>query len=736
MARRKETLWQVDFSLGSVRPEAVERDDVVLIEKSVKVARNTVGLASGQIEGRPGTAYVGETIADNGREVDFGAAGTFDLHIVPNGVVLYDINGAVAYQDLASPWALLAGAYGSFTFADLRFWVISDPDTATVIIGAKNIPTQAISRTASGWLFGSYQFATGPAGQLLQPYWSYYEGVQIRPSARSGAVTVTASAAIWTPSHAGMSIRYLDREIRLTGFVSPTEMNGTVVEEMPPTYRIGVAQTSGYQIGDAVEHDKLGGQGIITGISGTNITVLATSKYDGFDATASPKLVAPNAAQVIGSVTVVSPAFTYLWDVQMLSQVHGYAASAAKHGGRLFLAGFPNAPLAFAASVVGSISDFSMGASDGDGFVESLSADRGGEIRYVVSAEDLLFLSSKGLFYQLTRDGSAITPKTINPIHFSSLGCALVEPAVVDDGCVFADAVGDQIHAAILAGDAYRSWRTVAMARYHAHIPVKPIRLSATTSGSETAEQFIFAILANGTVAVCQWDRDETTISWRLWDTPGAFRAIYQCFGSMRCIADRIIAGVARRTRERFMREAVMDCSSWTLRSSAYPLGQAGVDKNGWISAFATHLIGHVATIYFEGWDLDDLTINGSGVPLDDTGTVLVYPDFDGAIQIGMPFLIEVVPWARRSARTQTGTREVKRIIQIYITVQATGVFAVNGISYGGYRVGEDLSQPPPFRDMQIKAMILGRVSYETVGIVRTRPGPFRLLRLGYRVVI
>lgn len=736
MARLKETIFQTDFSLGSVRPEAVERDDIALVEQSVKVARNTINVSSGQMEGRPGTAYLFDTLASSGREVDFGAGGVFDLHIVPNGVVVRDASGAIAYQNLASPWDSLTGKYGTFAFTDLKFWVISDPDSNAVVIGSKNTPPQAIIFNGASWSYGTYQFDLGLAGQKLQPYWRYYEGVQIRPSARTGAITVTANAAIWTAAHVGLSIRYLDREIALTGFVSSTVMNGTVKEELPPTYQITVASASGYQLGDAVEHDKLGGQGIISGISGANITVIATSSYDGFDTVATPKLVAPNAAQVISAVSTVAPAFSFIWDVQMTSPVHGYAGTAAKHGGRFYLGGFPSAPLAFAVSVVGRISDFGMGVNDADGFAESLSADRGGTIRFIVSAEDLLFMTSGGLFYQGTRDGSAVTPKTINPVRFSSTGCADIEPAVVDDGCIFADAVGKQVHAAILGGDVYRSWRAVPMAKFHTHIPVNPVRLSATTSGSETAEQFVFAVLQDGTVAVCQWDRDENIISWRPWDTSGLFKSVYQCFGAMRCVVDRSIAGGDRRTCEVFNPNAVMDCSSWTRRSAGFPQGETGVSWGGWVGAFASHLVGHKSTVYHEGWDLGDFTVDPSGNPLDADGAIVTFPDYDGAVQVGLPFTVDVVPWARRSIRTQRGVRAAKRIIQIFVTVQATGVFTVGSIPYGGYFVGEDLTIPPPFRDMQIKATVLGRMPYEDVHISRVRPGPFRLLKLGYRVVI
>lgn len=737
MARRKETLWQTDFSIGAPRPESEERDDLPLIEGSVKEARNTIALSTGQIEGRPGLMFATETTADRGVEIDLGSGRVFDLHITPTGYVLYNADETVADSDTGIDWTAMTGGYGSPSFSDISFWVMPDPDGSAILIGSRYFPIQGLVLSSSGtWSFGPIDFAQGLAGTVLQPYWRYYDGVTIQPSGRTGSITVTASAGIWTDAHNGMRVRYADREILLGTRVSATVMNATVVEELPPTYTITVASASGYQKGDAVEHSILGGQGIITNISGSDITVLATSSYDGFDAATSPKLVAPNAAQVISAVSTAAPAASYLWDMQIQSPVHGYAGYAARHKGRAYLCDFPGAPMAFAASVAGSVNDYGMGPEDADGFVESIGSDFGGSLRYIVSAEDLLFLTTRGLYYQQTRDGSAITPQTIGPIPFSRMGCAAVDPVVVDDGCIFVDSVGKQVYAAVLAGDVYRSWRSQPMAKYHSHHITGPTHLGATTFGSERPEQFIYVTNSDGTVAVCQWDRDANTIGWRPWDTEGSFVSVYQSFGKTYAVIDRTIAATDVRYRERFESGLEMDCVAAAWVDTAHLRGQAGVTIDQGVTTFATHLDGHMATVYFEGWDLGDLLIDSSGLPLDGDGNNFDYPDFEGIVQIGLPFDLEVVPWDRRSLRTQRGTREIKRKIELYVSVQDTLAWSVGDRNFGGYRAGDNLGMPPDLRSEQIRVDLTGGEFYERVSITRARPGPFRLTKLGYRVVI
>lgn len=737
MARRKETIWQADFSLGAPRPESEEREDLPLVEGSLKAALNTISLTTGQTEVRPGLMYANVTAAKRGIECDLGNGRVFDLQITPTGYVLYGPDEAVVTSNTSLDWTAIAGKWGTYTFDQIDFWTMADPDGSAILIGSKHFPIHGLVLSSSGaWSFGLVPFANGLAGTTLQPYWRYHEGVTIQPSGRTGTITVTASAGIWTAAHNGMRIRYVDREILLGSLVSATVINATVVEELPPTYTVTVAAVSGYQKGDAVEHSVLGGQGIITAISGPNVTVLATSAYDGFDAAATPKLVAPNASQVISAVATASPAATFLWDMQIQSAVHGYAGYAARHKGRAYLCNFPGAPGAYAASSAGSVTDFGMGTDDADGFVESIGSDFGGTLRYLVSAEDLLFLTSRGLYYQQTRDGSPITPQNIGPIPFSRMGCAAVEPVVVDDGCIFVDSVGEQVYAAVLAGDTYRSWRAQPMAKYHSHHVTGPVHLGATTFGSERPEQFIYVTNADGTVAVCQWDRDANTLGWRPWSTDGSFLAIYQCFGKSYAIVDRTIAATPKRFRERFESGIFVDCAAGAWVDSAHLQGQAGVSFSQGVSAFATHLDGHVATIYFDGWDIGDRTIDAAGKPLDEDGNLVTYPDHDGIAQVGLPFLMEIVPWDRRSLRTQVGTREIKRKIEMYVTVQDSRAWEVAGRSYGGYRTGEDLTAPPPLRSEQIRVDLTGGPFYERVPITKSRPGPFRLMKLGYRVVI
>jgi len=738
MARRKETIWQRDFSFGAIREEAVERDDTPLVERSCKEMKNTITTTTGQIVSRPGTIHVSASAAKEGIEVDLGQGRVYDLQIVPTGLVLYDQSGNVAYAGVLD-WVNAPQKFGAYTFESIEFWILADPDTSTILIGSQRFPIQAlILQGGSTWTFGPMAFAAGLSGTINQPYWPYYEGVYLAPSARSGAITVTASSPIWTDAHVGLSIRYQDSEIILGTRVSSTVMNATVRTILPPTYNIVVQSALNFEVGDVVEHETLGGKGIIVAINGgVTIVVMATSAYDGFQAVNNTKLVAPNAASVITGVGLAAqPASTVLWDMQMQSPIHGYAGHASRHVSRTILGGFPGAPQAFAVSIANAINDFKMGVEDADGFVETVGSDRGGTLKYIVSAEDLLFLTTKGIYYHQTRDGSGITPKNIRPVSFSNIGCASVSPATVDDGCVFVDAVGQQVFAAVLSGDAYKSWRVQPLTKFHSHLVNSPVFLGATATGSEQPEYYIYVVNSDGTVAVCQTDRDDGSLSWRPWDTDGKFKAVYHCFGKSYALVDRTINGVSMRFRERFEFGLPMDCVAAVKISGAFPEGQSGVVFDQGVTAFATHLNGHTATVFMEDWDIGDYPINAQGKPVDVNSNVIDYPDYEGIAQVGLNFQTRIVPWSRRSVNTQRGTREVKRLIAMFVTVQDSTAYEIDGFQHGAYRAGEDLTKPPPRRSEQVKVTFVGKEGYEGIPITQTRPGFLKILKIGYRVVI
>lgn len=739
MAKYKETITQVDFGVGSPRKEAVEREDTALVSRSLKEAENTLTLTTGALRQRPGLVHVNAASAEYGEECDLGNGRVYDLQIREGGLTLRDEAGSIVFTTSIT-WAALPTVYGSPSFEDMHFWSITDPDTSSILIGSQYTPIYAVVRhSASLWSVGQLAFSETLSGALAIPYFQYHRGISILPSAQTGVITVTASSPIWTAAHNGTSIRYEGREILLGSLVSTSVINATVIEALPPTYELTVGSVTGFQVGEAVESETNGSQGYIVDITGSVITVIASDQFDAFSG--GGQLIGPKATTSISSEALVSPAASFNWDMQLMSKVNGYAGWGEKHKGRVYLCDFPNAPQVFAVSRAGYIDDFTMGVNDGDGFVESLGANYGGDLRYIISGEDLLFFTTAGIYYQQTRDGSDITPTTIGPVRFSRVAAARVAPVAIDDGVVFVDNVGGQVYAALLSGDVYRSWLCRNVSEFHAQLITGPRHLGATSAGSVWPEQFIFVTNEDGTVAVCQWEKDENIFGWRPWSTVGKFLSVYQVFGKVYAIVDRdeTVPNAFGFRTEMFHEEAFVDAMGALYIDGDGQEGTNGVSYFGGVTAGPLELAYASPAAYIDGWDYGDHYVDFAlGNQIDEYGNRLTYPypGYPTIVQIGLPFTVRVTPWPRRSVQTQRGTRQVKRQTHVGFTVQDTLGFTFEGREFGGYRAGEDLTVPPPLRSEEAMFITGGRGAFEVYPMVHERPGPITILKIKHRVVV
>ena len=736
MASRKEMIWQNDFSMGAVRPEAEERDDTDLVEASLYEAENTISLTTGQVQRRPGTIYLDEQHSRYVFPVSLGGGRIFQVHIVIDGYRIYN-DGEVLVASGAVDWVGISTFGGVQVWTQIEFWAVPAPDFSSVIIGSKFMPLYALRLEPNGtWTFGLLKYAKDASGAPLIPFYRqpYFENLRAVPGAGS-SVSLTTDFDFFVAGHVGTHIRHNGTPIVITAVSGPRNATGNAFGTISRTLLITVTAGADFSVGDAVEHSVAGGTGIVTGVSGNVVTILSLGSYKNFPA--SGNLIGPNAKEAISAVDLSTfGALVPLWDAQMFSKVAGYANWGALHKGRFYLCDYPAAPRAFAVSQAGDILNFQDGANDADGFVETISSDRGGDLKYIVSAEDLLFLTTRGLYYQQTRDGTAVTPRSIAPIPFSQMGVSAIAPQAIEDGAIFVDAVGNQVVAAVLSGDAYRSWRTVQIAQYHSHLISRPRSIGATAFGSETPEQFVYVVNFDGSAAVCQWDKDQNRISWRPWTTDGDFHLIYQAGSHVYALVDRNLAGTVIRSRERFVETIYTDCTALWIVQPGDPTGKPTAFTYPAAATPGLHLEGETVQVYLEGWDYGDLVVNADGRATID-GEPVSYPTTGvRLLQLGLGFTVRCTPWSRRSIRTSHATRNVKRLIDLHFTVQATGSFTVNGVQYGGYDGLEASTVPPDLMTREVRIALPGGAFFERVPLVMDRPGPFRLLKIGYRVSV
>ncbi len=726
MAKRSTSVVQTDFALGATRPDSVERTDTDLVGRGVKEAKNTIIESTGAMSCRPGSFFKTTVNGYHGYEIEPENGAKRILVPKASGLDVYTADGALVVSFATASWTL-----------SQDIWV--DPLGETTLIGSTEVAPHALVYEDGAFTFGPLAFAAGSGGSLAQPYWAYESAITLTPSALTGTVTLTTDVDYFNPLHVGQRIRYVGREILITVVTDARTATGTVQQELPPTKVITVADTSGFLVDDAVEHETLGGQGVITDITGSNITVLVTKFFTGFDGNGAD-LVAPNAkANITGNAAASSPAGTKNWDEPLMSPLRGYPGSSSEHKGRVIFCDFPQVPNAIALSAAGTINDFRVGTNDDDAIVDTITASQSTRVLHAVSAEDLLILTTRGLFYQETRSGNALTPAVFDPNRFDNMGASSIRPAQVHDGVVFVAANGQNIYAAVLQGDIYKAWTTVPVSEFHEQHINTPVWLDATDSDSDRPERYIFCVNTDGTAAIMRWERGsntQDTVGWVPWETTGTYKSLFMANGKIFEIAIRAGNNVLSQIDDAAFLDAAVQFDGGILAALSDENGLELEDENGLdldgITGGATHLVGSTVAVFDADWDYGDYTVNSDGLPVDGDDN---YPTLSMG-QIGLTYEMAITPWTRRSVQAYNERRESRRLIRMSLSVHDTLQFSCNGQDFGGYRAGEDLSVGPARRTEHVHFYPGVRDHYQNMRIVKTRPGPFTMTSLTYKVQV
>ena len=725
MAKLKKTVMQRSFVYMDVREDFLEGDDLDLRNQSARSTLNMKSLASRTTEARPATFLVrGLPGADEIIELRPATGLRFGLVLKDTSFDILSEDGNVVFTQASVAW----------TDAN-NVWI--NHMRSKTIMGS-GVDGLFVLEYASGtWTFGDFAFTETAGGELAQPYWAYDKTTVIQPDGLSGSVRVTASNPIWVDAYVGQRIRYGLREILITERISSTVLRGDVVNELPPSFRIRVGDTTEYRVGEAVVGADSNYQGLIISISGLDLYVVTQAFFEGPEA--AEELSGPMGSSTIASVTSISPLESPIWDEPLMSPLRGYPRSSESVSSRIVFLDFEAVPDLIAISSARRIEDFKVGVEDDDAIVRQ-AGDGAPRWLNAVNMGDLLLLSDNGVYNVPTRDNGVLSPSTFNTVFIDEIGCSPIKPVKVGDGVVFVDSSEKNIAAILLDGNVYLKWSVKPLTTYHNHLIKSPQRLCGPSLGSEEAEKYLFVVNGDGTLAVMSWQqniRDEA-IGFTPWETQGQFVSVSPIFGGYWTIVDRSIDGSTERFLERFSNDAVLDCAAYgaelssttTLMVNGDDLEVNGADLTVGVPS-AAHLSGEVVDYYIDGWDAGTFTVNSDGT-IDDEPTVT------GTRQVGFGFTAKLRPWPVEIMESDRVGSIKARVMEFIVSVQNSHGFDVvcNGVNHhvGAYSFGDDLSLPPPPKTMVRRFSIFGNRDHPDMEIIKTRPGKLRVLAIGQKV--
>jgi len=720
---RKQAITQRNFSLGEVREGFLEADDLEIRQASCRKAENVRVTATRSLKARPGSQWVSSfTDAYDLLEIRPQSGLVFGLAIRETSFSLIDSNGGQVFHMPSVPWAAASDV-----------WV--EPFRNQTVIGGP-FGLYELVYNAGVWSFQQFVFDEAAGGELAQPYWAFEDSITVRPTARTGVVTLTASSAIWTAQYVGQRVRYGQREIQITGYVSPTVLNGTVTSILPPSFRLRMSSTVGFRTGDAVVGQDTNFQGSISAISGAYLDVITTDFFDGPDI--NEILSAPSGTGTVLEKVEISPLASFFWDEPLMSPARGYPRSGTSAAERLTLVDFPLVPDLICMSSTRGIRDFKAGADDDDAIIRT-SGDNAPRFLHVVNAGDVLLFSDRGLYYIDVRNNGLLTPATFKAIPFDKRACSPVRPVAVDDGVVFVEASGQAIAACLLDGNIYLKWSVRTISNYHDQLIKTPIKLCGPSLFAEATEKYLFVVNNDGTMAAVSWfsDFSADSVGFIPWTTQGAYRSISPIFAGYWAIVDREIDGSTARFLEKFDNNMLLDASvpiltTEFLTANGVPLTANGVPievqtPNG------TPLKNQEVAIYGGGWYGGLRTVGADG-------SIPDIEDMPEGSYAGFNFTARVQPWPVQVIESPRSGMLAVRVLRGSVSLLASGPFSVRSNrstrEMGGYAVNEDLSLPPPLRTLVSKFSVVGRRDHPEIEIIKDTPSFIEILAITQEVQV
>jgi hypothetical protein len=364
----------------------------------------------------------------------------------------------IAYNDDGTPAGSVVGGPWNGGIVNEFDWM----QTAnTIIITHATFAPQVITRVAPGvWTMAPAAFpVSGP--RIEQPYFKLAPyTLQLQPSGYTGTVNVQNNGGWWRPDHIGQRVRYLGREILLTGYISPTDATGEVIERLPPSFTIGVQDGSTFTTGETVAGSDSGAKGVIASITANelvvysrNASITSSSGPGGAQSfglglslgfpgvsdqfllqgqqaqvslqafTIGETLVGPVSTSKIVGVANIAPVGVPDWDEALFTPGNGYPSCVALHRNRLCFGGHPKAPNLFLASRIGNIYSFQVGdGSDADAIMVTIGDAAAAEIRQMLSTDQLLLATDQGLYYVPEGPNQPFRPSSMAFVQLARLG--------------------------------------------------------------------------------------------------------------------------------------------------------------------------------------------------------------------------------------------------------------------------------------------------------------------------
>lgn len=508
----KVIIRQRDFSGGEIVEHGKRRDDVEIVRAGARQMRNWRIRNSGAAEQRPGKRLLFKTDGKRVDEVRFGSLGTFYFEWTPGTLKIRDTTFAIVAAVAGLPWTNANMASIVFDRAGYDI-VICFPGMRPKI--ARWSPP-----TTSSWTFLDFSFRITAGGQRRTPFYRMAGtlGITLTPSATTGSVTVTASAAVFTAAHVGARIRYIGRQLTITAYTSATQVTATVNETLNGSVSLGIGSSTGFSVGDVVVGGVSGARGEVALINtGTNIYVTyflgsASFRINEF-------VIGPGANSEISAVVTITPRASVVWDEEVMNDYRGWPNSVFADRTRIGFCDIPGVPSGVAWSAINGYDDFNVGTLASDGIFETAPANA--RVYHVAGGADEFVFTDAGVFYIPISESNPLAPGSIAFREITTDAAASVRPIKTAEGVAYVNEGQSRIAAVVATGQASQPWYSRDTSEWHSHLFSGTFSLASINGNSDLAERYVFGANSDGSLAVGRANTGKQWVGWVPWDSSG-----------------------------------------------------------------------------------------------------------------------------------------------------------------------------------------------------------------------
>lgn len=733
---RSNLIAQRDFSAGQIDETALRADDTPVMRAGLRRAENVRITNTRALSRRPGRWKLFQTLGVE-HIVRPASGEEWYMSFEPGGVTFRpaDLSSSVSFSGY--PW-------GAEILPDLS-WT---EEGGTVIVAHQSFAPRAFGydRLTRTWQAFDFAFAQEPSGATREPFYNFVlgSGVTMLPSARTGAITITMSAGVLDEAHEGLRFRYGERQIVIVNVTSATTATATVIEELPPSFRVTLSDNvDGLQIGDVIEGVDSGAKGQVIAVNAGAKTfdVVLSKAWGGFKA--SEIIAGPRSRMTFSSQAVLSPLASTIWDEQLMSSYRGWPGCVSKDQRRIIFAYFPQLGPAITYSATGTANDFKVGADRTDAIFE-LVPDNCTVLNVVGGADEFIF-TDRGVYYIPVSTANPLIPGSIEFRLITDDPASTVRPQQTPEGLVFVNGARTRILALIGTGQAARPYIIEDATDNHVGLIRSPNCITATNTGVSAPERYLYAVNSDGSLAVgrVQKTAQSKWLGWVPWTGQG--RVMWACAGaqSVGVTVEYDTPSGSIRFFEVFDDAMILDCAQpmASLDGGAVLEVSRGVqlEQEGggalvlgyeYSLEWAT---GMTVSVEQGGWFRGEYMVGESGA--------LDAPIAAGSVSqlmAGFNFVPVVEPFVPQADEGQSLRQRLRprRIKQAAATVHNTQSITVAGQLVPFYRNGENEELAPPKRSETYRARIVGRDFDPRWTVEQPLPGSFTLLELTTDVTI